>query len=120
MDKERALDDCNRERTEKERLQDELHREMTKATGLEKEVRDIEYNMRSNIAQQESKIVSLENTIMQLRQELAEEADMRKKAQSDNEEGKRASYFQQQKTSEDIHGLQNYLTECERQLKDQK
>jgi len=47
--------------------------------------------------------------------ELKEENERRVRKEHEAEEVKRANYYQQQRTAEDIKGLQTYLTDCERQ-----
>ena len=83
-------------------------------------MRDIDYTHQQKQAQNEDKQRLLERDIIGLQTELKEENDRRVRKEHEAEEVKRANYYQQQRTAEDIKGLQTYLTDCERQCQELK
>ena len=98
-------DELQREKNAKNQIEDELHRWKSRVAEMEKEIRDIEYTHQQKQAQNEDKQRLLERDIIGVQTELKEENERRVRKEHEAEEVKRANYYQQQRTAEDIKGL---------------
>jgi chromosome segregation ATPase len=92
---------------------DELHREKQKVNNLEKDVRDMEYNLNALKSQSDGHSGHMETQINQQKREIQDLLDHKNRIQTENEELKRENYFINQKNSGDIQGLHGCLNEYE-------